>query len=66
MSYTWKALQEIVWAAVVAALTYLSAAFAGGIPADKAAWLAIAAGAGRAIIAAIVAYFSKSGSFQAK
>lgn len=64
MTYTWKSLQEFGWAVVVAAITYLSSVLAGGIPIDKAAWLAIAAGLGRAVLAAIVAKLSPSGGFQ--
>lgn len=62
--YTFKFLQETIWAVVVAALTFLSSELAAGIPVDKAAWLAVAAGLIRAVLAAIVAKLG-SGGFQA-
>lgn len=64
MSYNFKTLQELIWAAAVAVITYLSTATAAGVPADKAAWIALAAGAGRAVLAALVAFVN--GGFSGK
>lgn len=66
MTYTWKTLQEIGWAVATAAVAYLSGVMAAGIPADKAAWIALGAGLARAVLAAIVAFISPSGSFQTR
>lgn len=67
MSYTFKVIPELVWAVVLAVLAYLAEALSGLKLADWQAWLPIiAAGAGRAVLAAIVAFFTKTGTFQAR
>lgn len=64
-TYTFKTLQELIWAVVVALVTYLYTLAQTGLPAGdwKAITIAIAAGAGRAVLAAIVAFISKTGGF---
>ena len=64
MTYNWKALQEVLWAVAVGVIAYLNTTLALGVPADKAAWIALGAGAARAALAAVVAWISSRGSFQ--
>ena len=68
MSYSFKTLQELGWAVAVAVLTYLGTINFGGLnPTDWKAWgPAILAGAGRAVLAAIIAFISPTGGFQTK
>lgn len=68
MTYVFKALPELVWAILQALGVYLAALNFADLPSGdwKAFALAIAGGAVRPVLAAILAYFSKSGSFQAK
>lgn len=62
MTYTFKALQEIAWGAVVAFLVFLGTAFlATESVTDWRAWaIAAVAGAARAAVAVIVAALTKS------
>ena len=67
MSYSWKTLQELGWAIAVAIIVYLGTAFSGLNISDWHVWLPVVlAGAGRAAIAAIVAFISPSGTFAVK
>jgi hypothetical protein len=67
VSYSFKAIQELVWAVVVAVIVYLGTALVGLKIDDWQTWLPIiAAGAGRAVVAAILAYFAPSGTFSLK
>ena len=67
MSYTFKIIPELAWAIVLAVLVYLADALSGLKLADWQLWLpVIVAGAGRAVLAAIVAFFTKTGTFTAK
>lgn len=61
--YNFKFLQEVIWAVVVAAVTYLATVLQAGIPVGEAAWIAVGAGVARAVLAAIVAKLG-SGGFQ--
>ena len=64
MTYNWKTLQELGWAVVVAIVTYATPIIAGANPSDWRTWLpALAAGCGRAALAAILAKVSPSGTF---
>ena len=67
MSYLFKTWPELAWAVFVALVTYLYTIAQTGLPAGdwKAITIAIAAGAGRAVLAAIMAFISKSGGFTA-
>jgi hypothetical protein len=67
LTYNFKALQEVGWAAVVAGVTYAAGVIGAGVdPGDWRIWLpALAAGAGRAALAALAAKLSTSGGFSA-